>query len=176
MTRVRGLHESYDITDSVIAKGGVGSIHVTARPDVVYKQYSNPAKAPSRAHLEPLVDIGREVIVNQRLVIGAKPESSINWPLDVVPDGGRGVKGVILPALPASLFSAFGKPRGLEFLIMARTDPPPAKVRVVLLLRMAEILAFIDSRQLVHGDVSGKNLVWSRPPSTWPACRRRSCA
>ena len=64
-----------------------------------------------------------------------------------------------------SLFNEFGKPRGLEFLVMARAHPPSAKGRVALLLRMAEILAFVNARGLVHGDVTGKNLAWTVSPS-----------
>jgi hypothetical protein len=165
MTLVRGVHGSYELRGE-IAKGGVGSIFATERPELVIKRYRDGARAPSRAHLEPLVSIGREVMIGQRLPIGQQPESSINWPLDLIP-GSLGVAAVVLPNLPMALVHPqFNKPRGLEFLIMKRADPPPARTRVALLLRMAEILAYLDRCGLVHGDVSGKNLVWAT--GQWP--------
>jgi hypothetical protein len=158
-----GLHGSYQIRGE-LAKGGVGKIYAIDRPDQVFKQYLDSSKAPGPSTLEPLVDVGRQIIVRDGVPVGQRPESSINWPLDVIP-GAYGVEGVILPRLPGQLYDPqFGKPRGLEFLIMRRAGPPAAKVRVALLLRMAEILAYLDMRRLVHGDVSGKNLVWSAAP------------
>jgi len=165
MRSVRGRHGIYEVRGE-IAKGGVGTVYATHRPDVVYKEYKSPSRAPARTTLDPLVEIGQQVMITSRVAIGGRPESSVNWPLDIVPGPGASVAGVILPNLPLPLIhERFGKPRGLEFLIMARAEPPAAKSRVVLLLRMAEILAYLDSRGLVHGDVSGKNLVWTTAPA-----------
>jgi hypothetical protein len=74
---------------------------------------------------------------------------------------GGAVSAVVLPTIPAPLFNEYDKVRTLDFLVMARAKPPSAKGRVVLLLRMAEILAFVHSRGLVHGDINGKNLAWT---------------
>lgn len=164
MERIDGEHGSYAVVPDVLSKGGVGSIHRTRDPRWVFKRYLRPDKAPDLRHLRQLVEIGREVLVRQRAEPGQTPESSVNWPVDVALGRDGSVTGVVLPAIPAALFNEFDKPRGLEFLVMARAHPPAAKGRVALLLRMAEILAFVNARGLVHGDVTGKNLAWTMLP------------
>ena len=164
-TPIAGTYGIYQVNmGSPVNSGGIGSIYRTSDPSVVYKEYHALDKAPDRAALERLVHIGREVVVHRREKLGATPESSINWPIDIVVGPDARTKGVVLPAIPLSLFNEYGKPRTLEFLIMARAAPPVAQVRVFLLLRMAEILAYVDSRQLVHGDINGKNLAWTGGP------------
>ena len=163
--RVEGEYGSYTVMPEVLSKGGVGSIHRTGEPRWVFKRYLRPDKAPDSRQLRQLVEIGREVLVRQRAEPGQTPESSVNWPVDIALGRDGSVTGVVLPAIPPALFNEFGKPRGLEFLVMARAHPPAAKGRVALLLRMAEILAFVNARGLVHGDVNGKNLAWTVLPS-----------
>jgi hypothetical protein len=145
-------------------KGGVGSIHKTDDERWVFKRYHKAGGAPQLAHLQRLVEIGREVLLKPGAEPGQLPETSVNWPIDIELDARGSVTGVLLPAIPRSLYNEYDKPRGLEFLILARANPPGAKHRVALLLRMAEILAYVNARGLVHGDVNGKNLVWSSSP------------
>jgi hypothetical protein len=130
----------------------------------VYKKYFVPAKAPSLPHLDRLVSVGRDVLVRNGREPGDTPESSVNWPIDISLGRAGDVLGVLLPTIPPSLFNEFDTVRGLEFLVMARGNPPSAKGRIALLLRMAEILNFVDSRGLVHGDINGKNLAWAISP------------
>ena len=162
---VRGRHGIYTVESAPISKGGVGSIHRTTDPKWVYKKYFVPAKAPTLLHLDRLISIGRDVLIRDGRMPGDTPESSVNWPVDVSLDGTGEVQGVLLPTIPPLLFNEFGTVRGLEFLVMARANPPPAKGRISLLLRMAEILNFVDSRGLVHGDINGKNLAWTVSPA-----------
>lgn len=164
METVRGLHGTYRVSDTPLNKGGVGAIHATDDRRLVYKAYHSPDRAPRRAALDRLIEIGRDVVLGRGGAVGDSPESSVNWPLDVVPGPGGRVRGVILPAIPPALFNQFGNPRTLEFLIMARACPPAARGRMVLLLRMAEILAFLDEKGLVHGDINGRNLAWCEAP------------
>lgn len=162
---VRGRYDQYTVESVPISKGGVGSIHRTTDPRWVYKHYFESAKAPSLQHLDRLIGIGRDVLIRDGRKPGETPESSVNWPVDVSVDANEAVQGVILPAIPPSLFNEYDSVRGLEFLVMARANPPSAKGRVALLLRMAEILNFVDSRGLVHGDINGKNLAWAIAPT-----------
>ena len=48
---------------------------------------------------------------------------------------------------------------------MPRAAPPAAKARIAVLLRMAEILAYLERLDLVHGDINSKNLAWSVVPA-----------
>lgn len=150
----------------VLNKGGVGAIHRTDDPGLVYKEYFDSAKAPRRADLDRLVAVGRSVLLEQGNAPGDTPESSVNWPVDLVLTPSAAVKGVVLPIIPAALQdSALNTVRTLDFLVMARAKPPASRARVALLIRMAEILDFVHSRGLVHGDVNGKNLAWSADPN-----------
>jgi hypothetical protein len=162
---VTGRHGRYTVEEAELSRGGVGSIHRTDDPGFVYKKYFSPAKAPSPAALDNLVQVGRDVLVVQGKGPGDTPESSVNWPVDVVPGPGSAVRGVLLPTIPPELFNEHGTVRTLDFLVMKRANPPRAKARLALLLRMAEILAFVDSRGLVHGDVNSRNLAWSLQPA-----------
>jgi hypothetical protein len=161
---VQGLHGRYNVREDIVSKGGVGAIHRTDDPDIVYKEYLSPSKAPSREDLERLVVVGRKVLIHQGLKPGDTPESSVNWPVDLHLAADRAVVGVLLPTIPRTLFNRFGDVRGLEFLVLRRGEPPPAVGRVALLIRMAEILAYLQDCGLVHGDVNGKNLAWSLTP------------
>ena len=162
---VRGTWSTYRVQDDVLSKGGVGSIHRTDDPGLVYKNYFDPQKTPSKEHLKKLVAVGRDVLFRQDKKPGDTPESSVNWPVDIVPATQAGVRGVVLPIIPPELFNAdHGNVRTLDFLVMKRARPPPATGRVALLIRMAEILAFVDAKGLVHGDVNGKNLAWTTDP------------
>lgn len=161
----RGLFGAYSVDDVVLNKGGLGSIHRTSDPSFVYKRYFSAQKAPRREHLDQLIEAGREVLIHQGKRPGDTPESSVNWPVDMVVDDSGVVNGVVLPTIPSTFFSAeLGTVQTLDFLVMARARPPLAKGRVVLLLRMAEILAFVNTRGLVHGDVNSKNLAWTLRP------------
>ena len=162
--RVQGRHGVYTVASAPISKGGVGSIHRTTDPAWVYKKYFVPDKAPKLSNIDKLINVGRSVLIRDGRAPGETPESSVNWPVDVSVVSGR-VQGVVLPTIPPSLFNEFGQVRGLEFLVMARANPPAAKGRIALLLRMAEILNFVDSRGLVHGDINGKNLAWTIAPA-----------
>ena len=162
---VRGAFDTYRVSSDVLSKGGVGSIHLTDDPGLVYKEYFDPAKAPHRADLDRLVAVGRDVLLTQGKKPGDTPESSVNWPVDVVADPAGGVRGVVLPIIPATLRDTDKDTvRTLDFLVMARAHPPAATARVALLIRMAELLDFVQSRGLVHGDINGKNLAWTVDP------------
>jgi hypothetical protein len=160
---VAGDHGEHRIVGQPFAKGGCGRLYRTTDPAFVYKEYVRADKAPDLRQLERLVTIGRELLLTQGRTVGRFKESSINWPIDLVRETGGGAAGVVLPSIPASCFDD-GDVRGLEAMILARANPPKAQVRIALLLRMAEILDYLNQRDLVHGDISGKNLVWSLDP------------
>ncbi|MFB9338122.1 hypothetical protein, partial [Actinoplanes octamycinicus] len=163
--RVRGTHGDYTVVGEAINAGGVGSIFRTTDPKWVYKEYHSPDKAPPAEHLQRLVDIGRDVLIRQGQEIGSRPESSINWPVDVVRDAGGRIVGCVLPAIPDRYFHpTLNCVNTIEFLVMRRSGPPAATYRMVVLLRMAEILAFVHSKRLVHGDVNAKNVAWTLRP------------
>ncbi|MBF5028243.1 hypothetical protein IRY44_00680 [Micromonospora sp. ANENR4] len=161
-----GDHGTYTVVGGPISKGGVGAIYRLTDPRWVYKEYHSPDKAPTAVHLEQLVEIGRDVLIQQGLEIGARPESSVNWPVDIVRQSDRQIIGCVLPAIPQRYFHpTLGTVNTLDFLVMIRSKPPPATKRLIVLLRMAEILAFVHSKGLVHGDINAKNVAWTVTPT-----------
>jgi len=161
-----GLFATYIISDTTLARGGVGAIRPTADPGLVYKEYYDPSKAPKRPELELLIGIGRSVLIDQSQQLGSTPESSVNWPIDLIPGLAGDISGVVLPKIPEPLIIPDrSTARTLDFLVMSRASPPRAKERVTLLLRMAEILQFVNTKGLIHGDINGKNLAWTVTPS-----------
>ena len=67
----------------------------------------------------------------------------------------------MLPLVPRDFVRDGGSLRTMEFLILRRGEPPIAHQRVAVLIRLAETLAWLADRGLVHGDVSPRNVVWS---------------
>lgn len=162
---VRGDHGSYMVVGNSISQGGVGAIFHTSDSRWVYKQYHSPDKAPPADKMERLVAVGRDVLFRQGLEIGTRPESSINWPVDIVRTPDRRIIGCVLPAIPPRFFHpTLRNVNTLDFLIMLRADPPPARFRMIVLMRLAEILTFVDAKGLVHGDINPKNVAWTVDP------------
>ncbi|MFJ4467880.1 hypothetical protein ACIP2X_10450 [Streptomyces sp. NPDC089424] len=145
------------------------------RVDRVYKEYKTPVSASSEVdRLHRLAQSGWDAVRRAengsgRTVRGGlatTAESSINWPIDVIHGRRGGVAGVVLPLIPQSFMLT--QPNGrttartLDFLYLARAEPPPpmACVRLGVLLRVCDIFMELEDRRLTHGDLSAKNLVW----------------
>ncbi|MGW1981634.1 hypothetical protein ACWCPJ_04120 [Streptomyces collinus] len=166
----------YDVqTDPLNKDGGQAVLYRCAdsagRP-YAYKQYLTPLPAgPEVGRLHALALNGQDTLRRAERSGGAgglatTAESSINWPLDVI-HGARGsVAGVILPLIPDSFMfrrpDGGLRPRTLDFLCLARSvpPPPPAQVRLGVLIRTCDVFAELEQRRLSHGDLSWKNLVW----------------
>ncbi|MDW8805823.1 hypothetical protein P1P68_13780 [Streptomyces scabiei] len=158
--------------------GGQGLLyHCTDQDGVerVYKEYKAPVSATSEVHrLHELALLGEEAVRRAergkgsavRGGLATTAESSINWPIDVIHGKGGSVAGVVLPLIPRSFMytDADGRQaaRTLDFLYLARAEPPPpeARVRVGVLLRVCDIFRELEDLKLTHGDLSAKNLVW----------------
>ncbi|GAA3069137.1 hypothetical protein GCM10020254_11100 [Streptomyces goshikiensis] len=55
-------------------------------------------------------------------------DSSVNWPIDIVRSG-RQVSGVVVPLIPGDFMRDGKSPRTLDFLSLARANPPRAAVQ-----------------------------------------------
>ncbi|MFF7236416.1 hypothetical protein [Streptomyces collinus] len=166
----------YDVQPAPLNKdGGQAVLYRCTDPagqPYAYKEYRTPLPdGPEVNRLHRLVLDGQQTL--QRAGRGGgtgglatTAESSINWPLDVI-HGARGtITGVILPLIPDSFMYRRSdgslRPRTLDFLCLARSvpPPPPAQVRLGVLIRTCDIFAELEQRGLSHGDLSWKNLVW----------------
>ena len=160
---ITGGHGTYTAGDQPFQRGGQAELFRVAGPArLVYKRYREPLTgAADLERLRKLVMIGRSVRHHEP---GGSPESSVNWPIDLI-TGGGGVLGVVLPEIPHRFYRPDGTPRALDFLVFARADPPEASTRILVLIRVAEIFAWLDAHALIYGDFSGKNVVWTAQPS-----------
>ncbi|MEU1280431.1 hypothetical protein [Streptomyces sp. NPDC005805] len=160
----------YSVEDSVLNSGGQARLYRCrdgAGRTRVFKEYLRPLTAGADLDQLKRVQAKGTDIVRQAEAAGRLAEtaaSSVNWPIDIVP-AGNGVAGVVLPLIPGDFMRAGGGPNTLDFLSLARVNPPRAEIRVSVLLRVCDIFAFLDDERLLHGDVSAKNLVWRSSPA-----------
>jgi hypothetical protein len=163
--------QRYAVSDDELGSGGEAKLFRCTDPSGksrVYKSYDSPAGPETAARLAGLQRTGLTIVqsAERSRTFADSPSSSINWPIDLVP-GLRGrISGVILPLIPAQFMQPSRPARTLDFLTLARSVPPPpdAQARVGVLIRLCNILGYLESRQLVHGDVSAKNIVWHADP------------
>ncbi|MFF1608256.1 hypothetical protein ACFVYA_10790 [Amycolatopsis sp. NPDC058278] len=161
--RIDGRHSSYEFEDDEFARGGAARLFRGAgrHTGLVYKKYLEPIRDDEPvAKVHQLVGIGRKVFTRGPVVLGGTPESSVCWPTDVECDRSGAVIGVVMPVIPDEFFRKQGKARTLSYLVLARTDPPGSSVRVSVLIRVAEIFAWLAANNLAHGDFSDANIVW----------------
>ncbi|MGW4232454.1 hypothetical protein ACWEF9_24740 [Streptomyces sp. NPDC004980] len=162
---------SYTVSDDLLGSGGQAKLYrcTDARgTERVYKNYDHPAGKDTAARLGGLQRIGRDIVrsAERSRTFADSPSSSVNWPIDLVRDPRGRVSGVILPLIPAQFMQPSRPARTLDFLTLARSLPPPpdAEVRVGVLIRLCNILRYLETQRLVHGDVSAKNIVWHADP------------
>ncbi|MFF4452259.1 hypothetical protein [Streptomyces goshikiensis] len=160
----------YAVDDTELNSGGQARLY-RCRDDKgvgrVYKEYRTPLADPADiAQLSRVQQVGQAVVARAEAAgtFAETADSSVNWPIDIVRSGGQ-VSGVVVPLIPGDFMRDGRSPRTLDFLTLARANPPRAAVRVGVLIRVCDIFAFLESAQLLHGDVSAKNLVWRPSPS-----------
>jgi hypothetical protein len=163
---VAGRHGTYRVDTRVLAHGGRAVLHEVADGPIplVYKLFKEPLQDSGARHrLGRLVAEGRRQFITSRNRLGCGPGSALDWPVDLVIEAER-VVGVILPRVPATYQRANGSLRNMEFLLLHRGEVPTAAQRVTILIRLAELLAWLSRRRLVHGDIAPRNLIWTTQP------------
>ncbi|HEY2058287.1 MAG TPA: hypothetical protein VGH57_07930 [Amycolatopsis sp.] len=163
--RIDGRYGSYGFDDAVFAIGGSARLFLGRDRGLVYKRYLTPIRDPEACRkLLSVVDGGRAVFPGSA-ALGSSPQASICWPTDVEIDPAGAVTGVVLPLVPGEFFEAPGNPRTLASLITARANPPSVWLRVSVLLRVAEIFAWLSANGLAHRDFSDADILWREAPS-----------
>jgi len=166
--RVRGCFGHYTTEDKPFYSGSAAELFRCTSGGYIYKKYKTRRHdLAAIARLHWVRDLGRQILVDGRQQAGSTPEASVNWPIDIVEDISMGVvSGVIIPEIPHRFYRSTGerRTRTLDWLILARSNPPRAATRLAVLIRLAEIFAFLDKKGLVHGDLSVTNVVWCENP------------
>jgi hypothetical protein len=163
--RIDGRHGSYEFDDAVFATGRAARFFHSRGRGLVYKRYLTPIRDPeARRQLLTVVDVGRAVLPGSA-ALGSSPQASVCWPTDVELDPSGAVTGVVMPLVPAEFFDAPGYPRTLASMITARANPPSLWARVSVLIRVAEIFAWLSANGLAHRDFSDADILWREAPS-----------
>lgn len=154
------------IGDELGAGGQATVFKLTNHSGLVYKRY-HAGLTISPAALDQLVTFRRSTISDsERQFLDARAA----WPISTVREGAA-ITGVVLPLAPAKftvrLKSGNEKLRELQFLYMASRSEklgislPNLAQRVEILRNFAETLAFFERYNIVHGDISHANILWS---------------
>ncbi|GGK16364.1 hypothetical protein GCM10011583_55340 [Streptomyces camponoticapitis] len=166
---IGGTGRRYSVEDTELNSGGQAKLY-RCRDDKglirVYKQYLRPLHDTGDiAQLVRVQRMGHGIVAHAEGArsLGGTAPSSVNWPIDLIRPGHE-VDGVVLPLIPADFMRDGKRPRTLDFLSLARANPPRAAVRVGVLVRVCDIFAYLESERLLHGDVSAKNVVWRPSP------------
>lgn len=163
--QVRPVEEAeLTVTGQVGSPGAMGTVYlVDGQPSCLYKKYVTPALHAAR--LDRLVAWRNGLAPQERGFLDAY----CAWPLVTVTDAGL-ISGFLMRSAPADFwFDMLGETHTLELqhLIHAAASerlgiPLPSPVqRLALVRKLAEILAFFDHHDIVYGDVSEKNVLWT---------------
>lgn len=157
-------HAELTVIGQVGTPGAMGAVFkVDGRPPCLYKKYATPALHAAR--LDRLVAWRNQLSPQERDFLDAY----CAWPLVTVTDAGRTV-GFLMRSAPTEFWvDMLGEEHTLELqhLIHAAASeklgiplPSPGQ-RLALVRDLAEILAFFDNHNIIYGDVSEKNVLWT---------------
>ncbi len=162
-----------------IGRGGEGTVFdIAGRPDVVYKEYlPRSGLVPNRHALEQLIDKLSEFAQHER----QRVLSRTAWPTEMVLDGNR-VAGYVMPRIPNTYWRTYGAPHAprrvpcdLSYLTHRAhwqssttlvSDVPRLETPHILQLiaDLAETMSVLHQHELVMGDISARNLLWTDNP------------
>ncbi|GAA0447108.1 hypothetical protein Aca07nite_57750 [Actinoplanes capillaceus] len=163
-----------------LGKGGTAVIYrlpgfqLPGHPPLVYKEY----KDRTRAIAGPALKRGLLDLVRRRLAMTDQQRAAwdrlVTWPLRVVVDGDEAC-GILLPLIPAAYFQDLHTrsgqrrrvPREVDMLFgdtkdMARIglSATSADQRRAVAVQIARVCALTHHRNVVLGDISGRNMVY----------------
>jgi hypothetical protein len=167
-----------DLTE--IGKGGEGRVYrIASMPGVVYKEFVDfPGHTPSRSALEELMGALQQMTPAEQTWLSDRT----TWPRTLVLDGNK-MKGFLMPIIGQQYFRKYGiraNPKTVacewNYLSMRekyaqnkniysevpRITPFGAFSAVV---DLAKTIAILHKYQIVVGDISGRNLLWTDTPS-----------
>ena len=121
---------------------------------LIYKEYRAPVADPEAvARVNDVIALGRTLTAD-----GAETANSFSWPLDAVSDPRGGLVGVVTRLAPLDFYGPDGGLRTFDGL--ADTNPPAA-LRIRLLIRLCELLRFLEENGLVHGSIAPASVAWT---------------
>lgn len=164
-----------------LGKGGEGQVFaVPSRPHAVYKQYlQTAATAPGQGALQALIDLKAGMSTSEQLWLNERAV----WPETIVVDQGR-MRGFLMRKIAPEYFRQQGirlSPRNVlcEWNLLAMRDRYLRNPNIVstvpdiepfdalrLVIDLAKTVALLHKYNVIVGDMSGRNLLWTDSP-TW---------
>lgn len=167
-----------DLTE--IGKGGEGRVYtIKSIPGMVYKEFVEfPGHTPSRSALEELMGLLQRMTPDERSWLSDRT----TWPQTLVIDGNK-MMGFLMPLIGPQYFRKYGiranpKKVACEWNYMSmrskyesnkniysevpRVTPFGALSAVV---DLCKTMAILHKYNIVIGDISGRNLLWTDTPS-----------
>jgi hypothetical protein len=164
-----------------LGKGGEGQVFaIPNRPNWVYKQYlQTAATAPGQTALQSLIDLKLKMSPSEQTWLF---ERTI-WPETIVVDQGR-MRGFLMRKISPEYFRKQGirlNPRTVlcEWNLLAMRDRYLGNPNIIstvpsveafdalrLIVDLAKTVVLLHKYQVIVGDMSGRNLLWTDTP-TW---------
>ncbi|MGV9667873.1 hypothetical protein [Nocardia niigatensis] len=166
MVVVAGLSgESYDVDSEPFYAAGSRSVQYLCRDprgqQRLYKMFRTPVTAPDVIErAQQVMLFGRQTVLSDTTPGGTASDAAqaVNWPIDLVSREGM-LAGTVHPLIPLDYLQPDGRPRTLDQL-WAAPGQVGSYFRAGLMIRLCDIMRVLEDRQLVHGDLSAKNVLW----------------
>ncbi|MFE3987971.1 hypothetical protein ACFXPR_26085 [Nocardia tengchongensis] len=166
MVVVTGLSgESYDVDGEPFYAAGSRSVQYLCRDprgqQRLYKLYRTPVTAPDAIEwARQAMLFGRQTMAAADAAGGSTGAAAeaVNWPIDLIQHDSSLI-GTVLPLIPIDYLQPDGRPRTLDQLWAAPGQTAPY-FRAGLAIRLSDIIRALEDRQLVHGDLTPKNVLW----------------
>lgn len=163
-----------------IGRGGEGRVFkIRSMPGMVYKEFVEfPGHSPNRAALEKLIAVRGGMADEEKSWLSDRT----TWPESIVLDGNK-MKGFLMPLIGANFFKRYGvraNPKTVacewNYLSMRAkylgnrniySEIPAVEPRQVvsIILDLSKTIAILHKYEIVVGDVSGRNLLWTDTPA-----------
>ncbi len=165
---------------SQLGRGGQATVfEIPADPDLVFKRYNQGLPVDAGA-LDSLIEWRVNLDEEDRAMLDAHS----CWPRARVTEEGTTV-GVVFRKAPehfnVELASGNVRLRELQYLFLVErsrkigVDVPGPLERVRIVEQLAELMSFLQDHDVVHGDLSMKNVLWAMPEGDVPAVFLLDC-
>lgn len=163
MTTIKGHFQTYESEAEPFISRGEGDLFRLADRRYLYKRYHGARTSEAeQARLDEIIAAGRTIHEARKSLTGI---SAVSWPVDITTNA-DGVTGVIITRAPDRFYREDGGGvRDLHCLYLQRARPPSLGPRIAVLIRLMETMRSLREVNLVHGDVSASNVLWSISPS-----------
>jgi serine/threonine protein kinase len=161
---VSGTFDEYVLAEKLPLRGGSGELFaIQGKPRLLYKRFNVAQGDGHTRRIIDLVDVGRQISGRNDF----RRARHIAWPVDLEVKNGK-VLGVVVPRAGEEYFfpnTTILAPQNFGHLSGSTTmEPPAVRTRLTIARQLAGALDLLDEQDLIHGDVSSGNMLWTLEP------------